>query len=352
MINYKGDVNIERLRSQLEEARGSLADLRNEFKDEPDLLAAYEPSALYLVKELERELSHVLSIEYGLNIETPPEVDFWVSLDGEEFKEGHGPIGQIGIFLTKLSNANKQAMAVISNKLGRAFKAAEIPNLSLVDTAVGSLKLGLRKPEIIKEDEPDQLVLFDDEEQANSLDEVTKADLPAKGMQLLVKALASVDNDGILNELKKNYGEKEVIKLIHYAKELAPSNRSPIDTVKFEGKGLGLTEKVIKTDKETRKKLTEHAKKLLPTTEFIEGTAYIGQADVNNRFLVARPLKYSGVVHKDIRCVFVNYVEPEDVSKYLNKHVNIKGYIVHDRGNRLLRLEIDDISLIENEDDE
>jgi prophage maintenance system killer protein len=41
------------MNDQLKRAKENLERLREQFKDEPDLLAVYEPSAVYLVELLE-----------------------------------------------------------------------------------------------------------------------------------------------------------------------------------------------------------------------------------------------------------------------------------------------------------
>ncbi len=344
MVNYQNDVDIDMLKLQLEEARNNLERIRNDYEDDPELLNIYEPSAKSFVGELENTLIKLASKEYGVELQQfdsgNSKVDIWVSLEGEEFREGKGPIGQVGAFLTKLYNANRQATAVISGRKGKSIRPSEMPSLSLVATKAGSLKLGLNRPEIKAPDKPNQLRLFEDNwEQLKEI--IEDNELPAEGMQLLVKAIASVQDDAILRELMETYGEKEVIKIIHYAKELAPSSRSSIDFVNFEGDYVDIP---LRTDKETRKKLTLHAKKLLPTTVYIEGTAYIGQADVSG-YLVARPLQYSGITHEEIRCVFIKELEPEEISLYLNKRVSVRGFMVSDRSGKLLRLEVDEIHL-------
>lgn len=41
------------LEEQIKDAKDGLAKIRDKFKDDPDLLSCYEPSAIYLVEALE-----------------------------------------------------------------------------------------------------------------------------------------------------------------------------------------------------------------------------------------------------------------------------------------------------------
>jgi len=349
MDNYQNDIDVNLLKLQLAEARANLEQIRIEFKDESALLNIYEPSAKHFVVMLENTLIELASQEYGIalqpSINESSKVDIWVSLEGEEFRDGKGPIGQVGSFLTRLYNANRQATAVVSGKRGKSKKPSEMPGLCLVTTKAGSLKLGLHRPEIKLPSPLNQLELFEEDSWDQCKDIIKENELPAEGMQLLLKSIASVQDDKILGELMETYSEQEIIKILHYAKELAPSAQSPIDCVRFEGDYVDNLSRSMKTDKETRKKLTQHASKLLPTTMYVEGTAYIGQADVSG-YLVARPLKYSGITHQEVRCVFTKELEPEVISLFLNKNVSIKGFMVSDRNEKLLRLEVDEIELL------
>jgi len=348
MMDYHSDINIEQLKEQLQQARDNLTQLRIDFKDDEELLNIYEPSLRHFVQELENDLSKIASKEYGIELRVAEEesakVDFWVSINGEEFKEGEGPIGHVGAFLTRLNNANKQATEVVSKKRGRSFRPSQVPGLRLVTTKTGSLKLGLNRPHIKAPEKTNQIEMFEDGWDKFKAG-VEDAELPAIGMQLLVKTIAAVNDEKILNKLKEDYGEKEVIKIIHYAKELAPSNRSPIEYVKFEGDYVNLPSKSLQTNKDTRKVLAKLAKEIMPTTSYIEGVAFIGQADVNGH-IIARPLNYSGIKHEEIRCEFTKSIGAEEISQLFNKKVAVKGYLVSDRNGRLLRLEIDDFTLL------
>ncbi|MCZ8520166.1 MULTISPECIES: hypothetical protein [Paenibacillus] len=340
--------------AQLKKARKSLENLRSKFQDQPNVLGFYEPSAVFVVDRLENQLSNLLSQETGVNFkpssETDNSADLWIRIEGEDFEGGKGPIGQVGNFLTKLNNANRNVISLIEHKKGIKKKNSDIPSFNLVATAAGSLKLGLKKPDINIEieEQSNQMELFSPEEQdpwdkfKNAIEDSRAA---TQSMKVLVKAIASVHNENALTELMADFEDKEVIKIIHYAKELAPSNRSSIDFVSIEGNDIGVSEKIIRTDKTTRKILTEHAKKLLPSTEYIEGTAVIGVADVHNKMLIARPLKYNNIVHDEIRCLFLKPVTPEEIKEFLNEMVTISGYIIYDKSGRLLRLEIDEIEI-------
>lgn len=338
--------------NHLRAARGSLEKLRSDYRNNPEILGFYEPSAIFIVEQLEAKLIELIKKETGsqfLPEAREDKVDFWIRIEGEEFHNGKGPIGQVGTFLSKFNNANKNVINLIEHKKGNRLKASELPSFDLVATKAGSLRLGLRQPDTNSDN--NQLDLFYGEDNwCRFKESVEQAKLATKGLQVLVKAIASANNEEALNELNEEFDEKEVIKIIHFAKDLTPSNRSPFDAISFEGDQIGTKEKVIRTDKLTRKLLSEHAKKLSPSTEYIEGTAVIGGADVHNKSLTARPLKFNDTIHDEIRCFFTKEVTPEEIKEYLNQLVELSGYLIHDKNNRLLRLEIDEIEIKHKED--
>jgi hypothetical protein len=348
---------IHELSERLKKSKQNLANLREQYRDKPELLSIYEPSTVRIINTLESHLKDLLVSNLGITVEASTEkhADIWVSIEGEEFQKGSGPIGQVGAFLTKLSNANKQAMALIKEKMGVDFKVADLPSLNLFATAPGSLKLGLKRSTVKIPEPKYQLDLFDEYKGPWELamESVDEMNIVTEGFQLLVKAIASVQDDEVLDELMKSYDEKEVIKILHFAKELAPSARSPIEYVKFEGDSLGLRNNMIKTDKYTRKLITERAKKIDPNREYIEGVAFIDAADITHRTVIARPLKYDNKTHDEIRCTFLKPLNTEAFKNlFIKQEVFVSGYIVYDKNNeKLLRLEIDEISFSEEEEE-
>jgi hypothetical protein len=59
MPNYKNGYDIDKLKEEISNARNNLLRIQNDFKDEPELLNVYEPSALYLLNKLE-EMSETI----------------------------------------------------------------------------------------------------------------------------------------------------------------------------------------------------------------------------------------------------------------------------------------------------
>lgn len=343
---------IQGVSNRLKRAKKNLDELREQYKTSPDLLSVYEPSAVYIVNQIESKLKKMLTEQFGVSLQ--PErveqenVDIWVRIEGKEFKHGSGPIGQIGTYLTKLNKANKQAMAILKEKMGEKIKLSDLPSLNLVATAPGSLKLGLKKPELEAPEPDPQADLFNGYKGHFELlkESVEESSLVSQGMHLIVRSIASINDESVSSELKQEYSEKSIIKLLHYVKDLTPSSRSDIDYVSFEGNNVRINNSYVRTTKETRKLISEYSKKLDPNREYIEGTAVIMAADISNQILMARPLKFNDAEHEEIKCILLDSVPAEDIKNLLNQKVELSGYIVFDQNrNRLLRLEIDQIAI-------
>ncbi|OME99852.1 hypothetical protein BK124_09865 [Paenibacillus amylolyticus] len=354
-MNDSMNDKIQGVSNRLKRAKQNLDDLREQYKMNPDLLSIYEPSAVYIVNQIESKLKRMLSEQFGVSLQ--PEqveqenVDIWVRIEGKEFKNGSGPIGQIGTYLTLLNKVNKQAMALVKEKMGEKIKLSDLPSLNLVATAPGSLKLGLNKPQVETPEPDPQADLFNGYKGNWELlkESLEESSLVSQGMQLIVRSIASISDESVSSELKQEYTEKSIIKMLHYVKDLTPSSRSDIDYVSFEGNNIRVNNNYIKTTKETRKLISEYSKKLAPNTEYVEGTATIMAADISNQALIARPFKFNGAEHKEIKCILLDTVPAEDIKNLLNQKVELSGYIVFDKNrSKMLRLEIDHITISDN----
>ncbi len=352
------------LMENLKKAKSNLERLRNLYKDNSDLLNIYEPSAKYLVDKLELQLSEALKEELSCDlVPVDKGIDLWIRIDGEEFHNGKGPIGLVGNFLNKLNNASRQAVNIIAKSRNINLKESLYDfsgSFDLASTATGSLKLGLKKPDIKIKPEDPQLDLF----MENIVDpwdrfkeSAVQNEIAIESMSLLLSVIALAENEDMFEELKKKYAEKDVLKIIHYAKEVIPSAQSNIDTISFEIENLDVKQRRIDTTKETRKLLTKQAKKLVPNKEYITGTGKVRGIDLDDKSIIVRPLVYDDIKHNEIRCCFINDTEDINLEDYLKRKVEIKGFIVYSSNNRLLRLEIEEISIeskeeFEDENDE
>ncbi|MEF2967791.1 hypothetical protein V3851_18335 [Paenibacillus sp. M1] len=341
--------SLSEIMEDLKFAKANLERIRTTYGNNADLLNFYEPSAKYLVESLESQIAALLHKEVACNfIPSDKSADLWIRIDGEQFHNGKGPIGLVGSFLNKLNNASKHAVELIAKSKQIDLKSDFMDfsgSFDLASTAQGSLKLGLKKPDIIVREESQQIDLFTfdkdpwDELKASGV----QNEIVVESMNLLLSAIASAENEEIFEELTKEYNEKEVLKIIHYAKQVVPSAQSNIDTISFEIENLNVKQRRIDTTKETRKLLTKQARRLIPNKEFITGKGKVRGIDLDDKSLIVRPLEYDDIKHDEIRCYFVNPLEENELEDYLDKNVELSGFIVFSSNNRLLRLEIEDI---------
>lgn len=340
----------------LRKAKGYLSSLRATFSNSPRLLKVYEPSALELVSIYKRNLREIL-LEIDDSIwEMEKDADIWVSMEGNEFDEGKGPINIIGLYLQKLNSANRYVCQTIERKIKSDIKSDINPTVNwptatfdLVATQPGSFKLGLKWPDYIKSS------LIQEELGKEPWDIVKEAALIRNivftSINLLLKTIASVDNPSLLQELRNEYDDKEVIKIIHYAKDLTPSNRMPIDRIKFKVDSL-YQYGTICSDKETRKLLTQRARTLKKDAIYVEGNGTIRALDLDFRTLVARPFVTGNESFGELQCNFRQDFPANDIPEYIDKVVQLIGLLFYDKNNVPIRLEIDNISIIEEDESE
>lgn len=346
---------IKETLDDLNEARENVTRIKTEYKDEQDLLNFYLPSAEYMVEQLETHLRYLVEQETR---KTQSEIaDIWVRLDGKLFKDGKGPIGIIGSYLQKLNTANKHAVSLISETKNKFNEVkgllGEIASFDLVATEKGSLKLGLKSTNIaeILEEYQVQTDLFQQDEDYSK--ELIELEGIAKGgFKLLAKTVASVNNEELFNELKKEYNENEIKKLIHYAKELVPSSRSPFDNISFEG-DLGLSESRIQLNKVTRKNLIDIEKSLRPDTQYISGTGWVRAVDLDEKTLVIRPFHFKKGNIDEINCKFINTdVTSNYVLSLLNKFVSLSGFLYFKNREIPSKIDIDELTIEDVQDED
>lgn len=348
------DLSLEEIKETLEdlqEARENITRIQTEYRDEPDILNFYLPSAKYMAEQLENHLKYLVEQETGKTIDTKVEIaDIWVRLEGKLFKDGKGPIGIIGSYLQKLNIANKHAVSLISDTKDKFHEVkgllGELASFDLVATEKGSLKLGLKRTSLIEvlEGYQEQADIFQQNHDIinnhHELENIAK-----EGIKLLAKTVASVNNEEIFNELKNEYNENEIKKLIHYAKELVPSSRSPFDNISFEG-DLGLPEKSIQMNKITRKNLIDKEKSLRQDNQYVNGTGWVRAVDLDERTLVIRPFHFKKGNIDEINCKFKNTdVTSNYILSLLNKFVSLSGFLYFKSSDIPSKIDIDELTI-------
>ncbi|WP_391119412.1 hypothetical protein [Psychrobacillus sp. L3] len=345
--------NIVQTIDDLKNAQNNLARITKDYSTQPKLLDFYLPSAEHMVSEVESHLKYLLGKETNLSFDTSSESvepEIWIRLEGKNFN-GRGPIATIGSYLQKLNSANKQAVNLLGNIHERFEKARDLlsnlASFDLVSTANGSLKLGLMRSELGNELNYEQLNLFYEEEPSElekSEDIKVLRELSLEGMKLIAETVAAVDNDVLFDSLKKQYGEKELKKLIHYTKELVPSARSAFDSVSFEANNIDVPFNTIKATKSTRKALVEKEKTLMKESIYISGEGWIRAIDIDGLTGKIRPLHYKDVTLPEIDCIFSDEkYDSSNIAIILDKFVTVKGFLIFNQHQIPVKFDIEEI---------
>ncbi|WP_100488598.1 hypothetical protein [Sporolactobacillus pectinivorans] len=347
LINYSDEIMTTI--DQLGIAKKQLKQLQEELKSEPSLSALYAPSAEKLVSDLNNRLQELITKQTGsVNEYANENVDIWIRIKGKGFNRGKGPIGQIGNFLNRLNIANAHAVGLLEKKLKNKLINVNdlLPSFDLVKTSKGSLKLGLKPSLDLQTIIDKQMSFFDDKEQ-NGFDQLKKIDeasnIALDSFKLLTKALAASNDNTEMDDLKRNFDEKDVIKLLYYVRELAPSNRSDMDEISFESPFFGKS--AIIADRGTRKLLSERAKSLVQTTDFIEGKAAIREIDLDNKTVTARPLSFNNTEIDDIKLKFPDNVSGDKLMDIVSKIVYVSGFLNFNFKGEPIDLAVEDIEL-------
>lgn len=335
----------------LQEAQAQYERIKMEYKEEPLLRDFYLNSAEELITYLKEHIKYlnesVLGIENVESIKDTPEV--WIRLEGAGY-DGKAPIGVVGNFLQKLSNANRVAVNMISkiSQMGEDVQDSlnKFATFDLVATAEGSMKLGLKRTEFALNLEQEQLDLFygddfyDDSEKQNLEDFKY---VPINAIELINKTIESVENPSVLENLKQTYGEIHLQKLLHYTKEILPSNRSSYDSISIEF-NKPVDKPVIKATKDIRKKMHDLEKALLKESQYVESKGLVRAVDIDKNQLILRPFKYNGVRIDEIICeVNPTIVRDERFKELIDQIIEFKGILYFNQEEIPTKLKIEEL---------
>lgn len=348
-MNPNFNQNITETVNDLKLAKTRLQEIGKLYQNEPVLLGIYKFSAEKMVETLESHLEYLLNKETNseFNLQSNKgDMDVWIKIEGSKFAEGKGPINVIGSYLQKLNTAARHSTKLVKSKVDELNNINFYPTFNLAETAKGSLKIGLEQGDIYSHDSDLQLDLFDDQ----SIDlfdiEVLKKKVTTEAIEVLFKALASANDETLFNELLAEYEEEDVIKLIHYAEELAPSNRSNIDAISFDGSGIKFAD-TLRTDADTRQLLRERAKKLKQDKEFVEGTAFIRQYTVDQNIdyyiLTAAPFNSNEKKNPELELRADKKRLQINEEQVFGQIVYVSGFLHYNSKNQPLYIEVDSI---------
>ena len=242
-------MDIGRICSELEllcDARANLERLKEEFHDKPELLAFYEPSAVYLVEQVARSVRESLE-----SLLLPVDVDVWVELRGKAFDQGQGPAGVVGQFLRNLTVATKHALSILEGRdhgRGRFPRVVEnLADFDVVAVATGSMRFGLRRPNPlsaglvpIPKIDPAEITFqgvpeFDlaEEFRLKMAEAYQQTERAVKSFDLLMRVVASADDDSEFLALREELSVKELIGLLEHGRRITPSAASAIEQVQL-----------------------------------------------------------------------------------------------------------------------
>ena len=338
--------NVEEIIVKLKSAQQNLQELREKFAGDKFLLGVYEPSAVELVNLYKGALEEKLSREIGENfsIEREQDMDFWIHIEGKNFKNGQGPISFVSSYLNKLNSACRETIRILG---GAEYFDREESLFCLAETAAGSLRLGIRKNTTENDNSTNEHCLFSDTEinweEFNRV--AQKNEHISRAINLLLKIMESSNSEEKLGNLMSEIGDADkFVKLLNYARELMPSNKSGVISISFERfKG----NRVVSVDVGTRSRVNEYTKKILPDKRFVFGIAAIRSQDLDTRKIIARPFYNKELFIDELDCAVPSECSMEN---YLNNIVFLTGVLVSDR-NKRQRLEIDTIRVFSQDDE-
>lgn len=342
----------------LEEAILSLRDaqihyqrIKTEYQEEPFLMEFYLNSAEELIMYLKEHIRYLNETELGIESsevsKDSPEV--WIRLEGEGY-DGKAPIGAVGHFLQKMNSANKVAVKMISKIAQLNEEVQESLNkfatFDLIATAEGSMKLGLKRTDFAMNLEQEQLDIFYETDFYEDSDKQNLEDfkcVPLDAIKLVNKTIEAVENPNVLEELKENYGEIHLQKLLHYTKEILPSSRSSYDTVSIEFSGKESLP-VIKATKEIRRKMSEIEKALLKESQYIESIGLVRAVDIDKYQVILRPFKYNDTTVDELICeISPLLISTERLEELINQIIEFKGILLFNKDEVPIRLKIEEI---------
>lgn len=332
--------------ADLKGTRDHLQSVRCEFQNEPDLLRFYEPSALEMVRLNEAIVANIMNEETGSEFHSLSEkesTDFWIRLEGDQFKEGKGPIGIVGSFLQKLSTSTQHVVEMLNNNFNGQIQVGSL--FDLVQTAPGSLKLGLRRSIPIES----SALLFPDDPWKRLKECSIEREKALQGINSLIEIISSINNNKSSENLTSDVGgEIQAYKLLHYAKEITPSSRSPISRVSFEST---IFENVV-ADKNTRKAIIRFSKEIKQGIEYVNGNGIIRAVDIDNRTFIIRELIGKSFERNELECHFPSIISTQAIQKYLDQGVNITGFLHKTVSGRAQKIDIEKLSFVDPVEEE
>lgn len=337
--------------------KDSIKQLKEKYKDNPDIQKFYMPSMEQLLEGLKLNLNQLLQ-QYIGGSNTDP--DIWIRLQGNAFQNGRAPLGVVAAFMNKLVRANQHAVALLEQVKYEGVrinnKIKELAELDLVATAPGSLKLGIKKSPVEKfynYERDEQEVIQDESYILKCMEDANRdADKALEGLQLLIRAIMATNDEKELESLSEEIkNPKDLLKLFYYASEIAPTKNSEINSITFYGgtyNDMSFEQVVI--SKETRIKLQSVTQTLLGKDKYIEGIGTVRALDLDRFTFRIDSLRFEKSVLENVDCK-LNEKEfsEQDIEGIANKQIKLSGILSYSNKGVPKSLEVDKIFFQEDE---
>ena len=348
-MDYLSDIS-EALH-HLKNAQDSLHNIHIKYSDNQAMLNLYEPSIKYLVECLHQDLSELID-EYVGSCNYEPDV--WVHIQGSVFKDGSAPLSLVSSFIKKLVTANQHAVTLLKDvafsgiRINKQIK--RLAELDLVTTAPGSLRLGIKKPSLdyfLELDDSSQTRIDEAEQKERMLEKaVQESSVSLSGLKLLLKAITATNDPGMLKSLTAEINDpKGVLKLLFYARDLAPSQSSKIDTITFTGKlveDIGISETVA--TKETRNRIRETSRRIITTEQYIDGIGTVREVDLDKMSFRLMNLSFEDRTYSNVECIISQNAYGEaDLQEIAGREIRIAGILTYSDTGEVKSLEVDTI---------
>ena len=328
--------SIEKTLASLKKARKNLQEIRERFSDNSTLLKVYEPSAKALVRFYQEQLEEDLvnQTEMDISVRDKTDMDFWIHIEGDEFQNGNGPITFVSKYLNKLNKACKDTIRLFGQQvpIGR-----EDSLFYLAGIAAGSLRIGIKKnSSFVVQNAREESLFAEDEMWADIKNLAKKNNNIERAMVRLLETMESANSEDRLDEIRKRIGDDyKFLKLLNYARDLAPSNKSGVSGISFESGG-----KDFHVSQDTRMLISNYSQKMLPEKEYVSGIAAIRSQDMDSRKIIARPFRYEDKTINELECIV-----PDEINGmvYLDQIVGVTGFLIKSGNYGHPKLEIDTI---------
>lgn len=314
-----------------------LEELKQEFEGEPMLYKIYSQSISYELGLLADKVREAFAA-----VDT--RTDIWISLKGEAFGAGSGPVDIVVNFLNNFRIAAKHtasALMGVAHTGGRFLREIEAATtFDIVATAPGSLQIGLARPQLNIETPP-SLELFELTYMSETiLKAQEQSELGIKAIQSLLLALEASESENALNTLRHELGDHGTLRVIYHARSLFARG---IDQIEFSGNVLGRSSSY---SSQTRDKLKALGESLVEAERYVSGVGIVRMLDLDRKSLRLEFTRIESLPGLDTMNAEYD-VELEPIAPVMGQAVTFSGSLAFDQRGIPQRLKLDSLDLLD-----